>query len=278
MPEVMTNDRLEALRAYNASELPLVEKDLAAELATRERLFEAPAEFYRVPLVHICSIWPKRVVWQGVGHGGVGLKRYVLEPGSPQKPFILPLQNTYVLIQTIGETKGEGGFSVGYQPAPVLAAQIARDIILQETGNHVANVRGKKGIGIIAGPKATAAELKELFEFQEQFLKYIVERADQFDDANQRHKITSEHREALTMLALDENQHKWYRSRVQQYNACPICSERILAETRVCKHCGPAAPYHGDLVKFFMDSGEVPSSEQWPSIAKAIDKLTAKGK
>ena len=33
-----------------------------------------------------------------------------MRSGSPQKPFILPLQNTYVLIQTIGETKGEGGY------------------------------------------------------------------------------------------------------------------------------------------------------------------------
>ncbi len=270
---VMEADRMEALRAYNAAELPTVERDVIAEAAIKDRMFEGPAELYQMPKVFVCSVWPKRVVSESFSHGGVGARRYCIEPGSPKNPSVLALYNTYYLTMTIGESTDSGGFRAGYQPSTVYAVQIAKNIIEYETGNHPGNVRGKKGIGIIAGPTPTTAEIEELANYQTQFLKYIVERADSYYDAGQRHKISGEHRDALKMLGLDEVQHPWYRSRVQQYNSCPACAERILLEARVCKVC------HTDLVKFFMEANEVPSSEQWPMVAKAIDKLTAsKGK
>ncbi len=270
---MMESKRIEALRAYNASELPMVERDVMAEAAMKDRMFEGPAELYQAPKVYVCSVWPRRVISQPFSHGGVGARRYYIEPGSPENPSILALYNTYYLTQTIGDSTDTGGFRVGYQPSPVYAIQIAKNIIEYETGNHPGNVRGKKGIGVISGPQPTPAEINELAHLQVQFLTYIVERADAYDDAGQRLKIGPEHRDAFDMLGLDELQHKWRRNRVQQYNSCPACAERILLEARVCKVC------HTDLVKFFMEANEVPSSEQWPMVAKAIDKLTAsKGK
>lgn len=271
MPDVMTNDRMEALRQYNAAELPTVEKDTAAEDRARERLFDAPAELYQAPAVYVCSVWPRRVESEPFSHGGIGAKRYVLEPGSPKKPFVLAIRNTYTLVMTIGSLSPSGDFMSAQEPKPVYAAQIAKDVIQRETGNHPGNVRGKKGIGIIAGPVPTPAEIEYLANLQTEFLKYIVERADEFYDSGKREKIGGEHREALKMLALDELQHPWYRSKMQMYNSCPACAERILVEARVCKVC------HSDLVKFFTDAGELPSKDQWPNVFKAMDKATAKG-
>lgn len=280
MPEMqaaspsMPASAIEALRSYNESESPRAIADLEAEAGMRERLFGMPAEYVQAPYVFLCSIWPERLVSPPYTHGGVGRKFYYLEPGSPEKPFILPLQNTFDMIivqQGVGE--------VGHQPGTITAAQIAKDLIAHWTGDHPANRKGKKGIGVIKGHFdkgqvfASPQEIAELDKLQRAFLTFLVERADEYWDSGRpgdRDKITSEHRKALKMLGLDESQHPWLRSKVQQFNQCPACAERILAEANRCRHC------QTNLIAYFMEMDEIPHATQWPSVVKGIERMTKK--
>lgn len=279
MSEVATESRrmdrsaIDALRVYNEQESPRAAADLEVEALMKSRMFSLPAELIQAPFVVVCSVWPERLTSQAFTHGGAGIKRYKIEPGSPEKPSYLPIQNTYDLIQQPESLTGP----LGHRPATILASQIAVDLIQYWTGDHPGNRRGKKGVGVIKGTRtetgsivATPDEIVQLVKMQHDFLSFLVERADEYWDIGKREKVTNEHRKALKMLGLDIGQHPWYRSKVQLYNTCPRCAEKILVEANFCKHC------RTDLVEFFMDENVVPDGEIWPSVVRAIERKTAK--
>lgn len=259
---------IEALREYNAAESPAAIMDLEAEAQARERIFSMPAELLNAPFVVICSIWPEPLESQPFTHGGSGIKRYRIPPGSPEKPQYLLLQNTYDLI-----IQQEGIGEKGHRAAPIMASQIAHDIIMHWTGDHPGNQRGKKGVGVIRGVRtvaggieATPDEILNLVTQQKAFLSFLVERADEWFDNGKREKIGKEHRKALKMLGLDETQHLWVRSKVNQYNQAPCCAERVLTEATVCRHC------HTNLINWFIEEDIVPEQSKWPKVFAAIER------
>lgn len=258
------------LAEYSQSEEPRVTAELEQEAPLARRLFDLPAEMYGLSSVVLCSIWPERLQSQAFTHGGVGRKIYTIEAGSVERPAYLSLQNTFdMVIQQLGTEKG-------HYAATIPAAAYGNDIIRFWTGDHPANKRGKKGIGIIRGKfnretsqvEATPEEIAELERHQHGFLSYLVERADNFWDRGEREKIGNEHRRALRMLKLDVGQHPWFRSKIQIYNDCPYCAEKVQVDAIFCKVC------RQDIVEYFMKRGLVPDVGQWPRVVKEMEFLT----
>jgi hypothetical protein len=264
---------LEAIRQYNESQEAIIGVDLEAERAAMDRLLQMPAELIQAPTVVICSIWPERLLSQYFTHGGVGRKQYVIPAGSPEAPGYCVLHNTFDLVIQ------QEGMEMGVGPKPIMAAQIAVDLIRFWTGDHPGLIRGRKGVGIIKGKMdaqgkvtATSKEIAELAYQQNEFLRYLVEKADELWDTGKRFQITGEHKKALVMLGLDQTQHPWFRSKVQTNSSCPLCTERIPYNVRMCKFCNQ------DLVRYFAESGE--DTSNWPTIAKdlSMGKTSAFGK
>ena len=112
-----------------------------------------------------------------------------MQPGSPEKPSYLLLQNTFDIVL------GQEGMDKAYGRAIIRADQIATDLIMHWTGDHPANVRGKKGIGVIKGVlvngkiQATPEEIKVLEKQQKGFLQFLVDRADEHWMRGDRGKI-----------------------------------------------------------------------------------------
>lgn len=260
----------EVLAQYSQAEAPRVEAELHQEADVARKLFDLPAEFYGLTSIVICSVWPERMVSQYFTHGGVGRKTYTIEAGSAERPSYLSLQNTFdMVIQQAGQERE-------YSPRPIPAAAYGNDIIRFWTGDHPANKRGKKGIGIIKGRlnqssgkiEATPEEITELVRLQNGYLDYLVERADNFWDRGEREKIGNEHRKALRMRNQDINQHPWYRSRVQAYNDCPYCAEKVQMDAIFCKTC------HKDIVQYFVERNVVPDGALWPRVVKEMERIT----
>ena len=264
---------LEALRMYNAQEAPRTQADIEEEIRMKAALFSIPAELIQMPYVTLCSVWPEALVSQPFVHGGIARKFYYMEPGSPEKPSTLLLQNTFQ-----GVTVNQGNGDPGQDAKPILAGQIAVDLISHWTGDHPGNRKGKKGIGVIQGRVEDGKiiplpqEIAALEKTQREFLSFLVERADEYHDLGKREKITNEHRKALKMLGLDETQHPWYRAKRMQFNSCPACQKRIEQNVYKCAFC------HTDLAEHFMMMDEVPSAELWPMVVKVIDRRTSKNR
>lgn len=273
-PTVLDKQRVnqsELLNQYSTAQTPGVEADLQQE-ANARRMFDLPAEFFGLSTIVVCSIWPERMESQSFTHGGVGRRIYTIEAGSIEKPTYMVLQNTFdMIIQQQGQEKG-------HYPATIPAASYGSEIIRFWTGDHPANRRGKKGIGIIKGHvvngliQATDAELADLARLQNGFLTYLIERADMYWDRGEREKIGNEHKRALKLLGQDIAQHPWYRSKVQIYNDCPECFESVKVEAIFCSHCRQS------IVDSFMRRDEIPDSAKWPRVTKEIERLTAKKK
>lgn len=272
--QVVTPSPTELMRAYNETEAPRISADLEAEKKAAEALFTLPADVVEAPYVTLCSIWPEPLDSQPFHHNGVGRKIYSLAAGSPETPAYCLLKNVWDWI-TVQEGVGEKG----YQQVTVTAGQIAIDLIKHWTGDHPANRRGKRGIGIIRGEfnpqtkrfEATAEEISILEKQQRGFLGYIVERCDQAWDSGKREYGFSEGRKALKMLGLDINQHLWYRSKVQLYNECPNCAEKVQVNAIYCKIC------HQSITEYFMNRDLIPDKAQWPKVVEDMERLT-KGK
>lgn len=273
-PTVVDKQRVnqsELLNQYSTTQTPGVEADLQQEATNARRMFDLPAEFFGLSTIVVCSIWPERMESQSFTHGGVGRRIYTIEAGSIEKPTYMVLQNTFdMIIQQQGQEKG-------HYPATIPAASYGSEIIRFWTGDHPANRRGKKGIGIIKGHvvnglQATDAELADLARLQNGFLTYLIERADMYWDRGEREKIGNEHKRALKLLGQDIAQHPWYRSKVQIYNDCPECFEPVKVEAIFCSHCQQS------IVDSFMRRDEIPDSAKWPRVTKEIERLTAKRK
>jgi hypothetical protein len=256
---------IEAMRMYSEAEMPRAEADIAAEAQARAALFSIPAELVEAPAIIICSIWPEPLDSQPFHHGGVGRKIYSIAAGSPENPAYLIIKNTWdwTIVQ-------EGQGQRGDRQTPIFASSVANDLIRHWTGDHPGNRRGKKGVGIVVGQlnektrrmEATPAEIASLEKAQKGFLTYLVERADQFWDSGQREKVAGslEYRKALRMLGLDINQHPWYRSKVQLYNDCPLCAEKVSVNAIHCKHC------HSSITAYFVDRDIEVSKAEWPKV------------
>jgi hypothetical protein len=260
----------EVLAQYNQIELPKAEEDLRQEAANARRMFDLPSEFFSLSTIVVCSIWPEALDSQTFTHGGIGRKVYHIEAGSVEKPAYMILQNTFdMIIQQIGQEKGS-------YPATIPAAAYGNDIIRYWTGDHPANTRGKKGIGIIKGQinaknqiEATPQEIHELERLQNGYLDYLIERADNFWDRGDRDKIGVQHKRALALRNQDITLHPWFRSRVQMFNECPNCAEPIKSDAIFCKVCSQ------NVVDYFIKYNEVPDAAKWPRVYKLYERMTA---
>lgn len=282
MPEQqMSVSRFEALRQFNETEAPRAASEVEQEAARVRMMFETPAELLQAPYIVVCSVWPERMVSQAFTHGGVGIKRYTIEAGSPEKPAYMYLQNTYDYI-----IQQEGIGEKGYGAKTILAAQYAVDILRLWTGDHIGNIAGKKGIGIIKGEptgdpnnriRATKKEIDTLTRDQVNFLKFLIDRADSCWDSSdhmlKRKAPTRENRMALDMLGLDPEQHGWYRSKSAiKFQKCPFCAQSMLADAIFCAHCRQEA------ARFFIERDQTPSVEQWPAVAAEVKRIKALAK
>ena len=264
-------DPTELIRRHNEAESPRAAAEVEAEVTVRERLLAMPAELLNAGYVTLCSIWPERLTSQCFHHGGAGRKFYTIPPGSATEPSYLLLQNTYdiVLVQE--------GMDKGYAEKVIRADQIAVDLIMYWTGDHPANVRGKKGVGVIKGKmvdgkvRATPEEITALKKQQDGFLQFLVDRADDFWMKGDRGKIQKEHKLAVRYLGLDEKSHLWINDTIQKHVNCPWCGDRVPIEAIVCK-----TGCRRDIAPYYVERDL--QAEGWPAVMAEIERLTKKKK
>jgi hypothetical protein len=220
----------------------------------------------------------------------MGRKFYTIGAGSPLKPTVILIQSTFDYIQKAGP---EGMAEV--EMAPIPAAAVATDLIMSWCGDHPGNRAGKRGVGIIRGQIVTADgdsppiaglgtswtvrptddEVNFLARVQTAYLQWLVDRADEYHSSRNpvdAIKISSEHREALQILNLDEKQHPWYRSKsVIHYSRCPNCAQMVLQDAIFCQYCRQS------VLEYFLTYDITPSPEEWPNVCLLMEKAKAKG-
>lgn len=271
MPTITEVSPIELMRQFNEAEAPRVSADLAAEQANAARLFSLPAEMIEAPSITLCSVWPEAMESQPFHHGGVGRKVYPIAAGSPENPSYLVLKNTWDW--TIAQ---EGVGERGDRQVMITAGMVAIDIIKYWTGDHPGNRKGKIGIGIIRGEynpttkrmEATASEVEDLVKQQRGFLTYVVERCDEAWDHGKREYSFHQGRKAIKMLGLDLTQHPWFRSKVQLFNDCPNCAEKVAVNAIFCKTCRQS------ITDFFVSRNLTPDRAQWPKVVDDMERLT----
>jgi hypothetical protein len=137
-------------------------------------------------------------------------------------------------------------------PAPQSAQVLAQSMILDWTSTPGATGSSSLGIGVIAGPEPTAAELSDLIRKQESLFAQLVQIADDFERKGQAVNINNFHRKAAAWLGVDRD---WHRGvTYTETKHCINCGEQIKARSRGCKECGT------NLVDYAIEN-DIPAAE-----------------
>lgn len=225
--------------------------------------------------IYICSIYPKRIVsqWFSIGLNG-GRRRFVLDPTAKKEGYdVIVVTDATTLTMDINPP--DDNTEPGQIRRTVLASAIARDLIQHFCGDTGLYLPGQRSIGVgqIAGPVPTEAELSHLRALQAEHDRALVQQAGEFwANPMERRRIHAEHYAALERLGLSDqsSNYPWYvRITPVQVEACLFCGQNVDVRVVGCKECGT------DNARYAIENGItdlVPA--RWEAVQKRIQHLT----